>query len=189
VKARTDRFTADEFYSLPSPPEGGKQELVRGEVVTMVPASADHGESAVSLASALRSFVRGHGLGRVMVETGYVLEQNPDLVRAPDVSFLAAEDIPPGGLPRRGFVPGPPTLAVEIVSPNDTEAEFRGKVAEYLDAGARRAWIVRTDRRTVSVHRPARTTLTLEAGDTLDSDHAGFAVPGFALAVSRVFDP
>jgi hypothetical protein len=30
----TERLTADEFYWLPDPHEGGKMELVRGEVVT-----------------------------------------------------------------------------------------------------------------------------------------------------------
>jgi Uma2 family endonuclease len=36
-------LTADEFMLLPEPQEGGKMELVYGEVVCMAPVDGEHG--------------------------------------------------------------------------------------------------------------------------------------------------
>lgn len=38
------KLTAEEFARLPDPPDGSKQELVRGEIITMPPPGFEHGE-------------------------------------------------------------------------------------------------------------------------------------------------
>ena len=108
-------------------------------------------------------------------------------VLAPDVSFIAAERTPPGGHPRRGFVDGPPTLAVEVTSPGDSEGYLRKKTARYLEAGAERVWIVRPERRTVTIHRPNERPVTRTVGEALGSDDAGFRVAGFSLPLVELF--
>ncbi|MDW8215413.1 MAG: Uma2 family endonuclease, partial [Roseiflexaceae bacterium] len=66
-------------------------ELVRGEVIAMAPAGAEHGEMAMTLGAMIYAFVREHRLGVVYAaETGFILARNPDTVRAPDVAFVAA---------------------------------------------------------------------------------------------------
>src|SRR5436190_10752354 len=107
-------LTADEFLLLPDDPSGGKMELLDGEVVVMAPVGQEHGESAGEVYSALRGFVRPRKLGRVMVETGFILRQRPDRVVGPDVSFLAEGD-QAAASDRRKFVAGQPTLAVGVV--------------------------------------------------------------------------
>ncbi len=177
-------LTAEEFFALPDPPEGGKMELVQGEVITMAPVSIEHGEAANDIGSFLRSFVRAHKLGKVSVETGYRLARNPDNVRAPDVSFLETARLPKSG---RGFIDGPPTLAVEVISPDDRDSEITEKLAEYLAAGAQRVWIVRPQNKSVMVCLPGGDAHIYTAGDTLTSDDAGFAVPGFELPLAELF--
>jgi Uma2 family endonuclease len=179
-------LTAEEFMLLPEPLEGGKMELVRGEVVTMAPVGGEHGSVASELVGKLRLFCREHDLGQAAVEVGYRLQREPDLVRAPDVSFLEAARLEEGRFPR-SFVDGPPTLAVEVVSPGDRDVDLSTKVEEYLAAGARRVWLVRPGLRTITVHRPNGDAHTYRAGDTLSSDDAGFDVEGFALRVDEVF--
>jgi Uma2 family endonuclease len=67
-------------------------ELVRGEVITMAPAGAEHGEIAGFTFGVLFQFVRAHSLGSLYAaETGFVLARNPDTVRAPDVAFVRME--------------------------------------------------------------------------------------------------
>jgi Uma2 family endonuclease len=66
--------------------------------------------------------------------------RHPDTVRAPDAAFISSERIPPGGVPDEEYIEGAPDLAVEVVSPDDTESQVAEKVAMYLAAGARRVW-------------------------------------------------
>ena len=115
------------------------------------------------------------------------MQRNPDRVRAPDVSFLrtTASRRKGGGV---RFIDGPPDLAVEVLSPDDRMANILRKVAEYLEAGTPRVWVVDPDAETVTVYRSERSEVFVPGG-TLASDDAGFAVDGFALAVDAVFDP
>lgn len=178
-------LTAEEFLHLPEPIEGGKMELDRGRVVCMSPVGLEHGEIAIDIAFALKVFVDAQRLGRVSVETGFKLAEDPDLVRAPDVSFVAA-DRRPVGAGRRGFVEGPPDLAVEAMSPDDREKDLLAKAGEYLDAGAARVWIVRPATRSVTVFRAGGEVTTRHESATLTSDDAGFSAEGFSLHVASI---
>jgi Uma2 family endonuclease len=178
--------TAEQFLLLPEPVEGGKTELIDGRVVTMAPVGGEHGKRASRIDRALGTFVDEHGLGEVLVETGFILARRPDSVRGPEVSFTAGERLP-AGLPEEGFLTGPPTLAVEVVSPNDSEREIERKVEAYLAAGSDRVWVVRPRARTVTVHRPGGESRTLGIEATLSSEDAGFAVEGFALKLADLF--
>ena len=179
-------LTAEEFLHLPEPIEGGKMELDRGRVVCMSPVGLEHCEIAIDIAFALKTFTDAKRLGRVSVETGFKLAENPDVVRAPDVSFVTADRRPPGS-GRRGFVEGAPDLAVEVMSPDDREKDLLAKAGEYLDAGASRVWIVRPATRTVTVFRAGGEVATRHEAETLSSDDAGFGVEGFALPVAGIF--
>jgi Uma2 family endonuclease len=178
--------TAEQFLLLPEPAEGGKTELIDGRVVRMAPVGGGHGKRALIVGRALLNFVESRALGEVLVETGFILGRHPDNVRGPDVSFTARERLP-AGLPEEGFLTGPPTLAVEVVSPNDPEREIERKVIAYLAAGSERVWVVRPKTRTVTVHRPGGDARTYGIGATLSSDDAGFAVEGFALKLADLF--
>ncbi len=182
----TKLLTAEEFICLPEPPEGGKMELVHGEIVTMAPVGGEHGDVAGEIRDHLSRFARDHGVGRAGVEVGYLLKRKPDLVRAPDVSFTHASRLKDGRFPDT-YVEGPPTLAVEVVSPNDHDDDVATKVEEYLAAGTERVWVVRPKVRTITVHRPDGNAHTYRSGDTLGSDDAGFSVEGFELLADDVF--
>ncbi|ABU57795.1 Uma2 family endonuclease [Roseiflexus castenholzii] len=159
-------------------------ELVRGEVITMAPAGAEHGEIAGFVFGILFSFVRAHNLGSLYAaETGFILARNPDTVRAPDVAFVASERAAQQR-GRSGFFEGPPDLAVEVVSPSDTAEDVEAKVLDYLEAGARMVWIVRPRTRTVTVYHSLRAVQVLRPGDLLDG---GDVLPGFAVPVAALF--
>ncbi len=154
----------------------------------MPPAKTIHGFRSRRVERALEAFIDEHQLGIATGEGGYLLQHDPDTVRAPDAAFLSADRIPPGGLPEDAYVDGAPNLAVEVVSPDDREGDIAEKVALWLVAGALRVWEVRPRTRTVTVHRPGTPPVTLRAEDTLTSDDAAFAVPGFALSVRSIFE-
>jgi Uma2 family endonuclease len=178
-------LTADEFWQLPDPPHGGRLELVEGRVIEHMPVGERHGAIAAELALALGSFVKRHRLGRLDLETAYRVARNPDTVLAPDLAFRAADRIQ--GPPSDRYVDGAPTLAIEIMSPEDREADVARKIQAYLDAGASRVWIVRPRNRTITVHRPGGDAHTYTERDTLASDDAAFPVPGFELPLAALF--
>ena len=160
----------------------GRCELVRGELHTMIPPGAQHGRIAMNLGWKIRSHVEAHSLGTVFAaETGFVLARDPDTVRAPDVGFVRTGREP---VPERGYYPGAPDLAVEVLSPDDRPGYVREKVAEWLEAGTQAVWVVDPRKRTVNVHEPDREPRLLEATDTL---HGGDVLPGFELAVAEIF--
>lgn len=165
--------------------EGGERfELARGRLVPVTPAGDRHGQAAVILGGELRAFVRERGLGRVRAETGFFLFRNPDTIRGPDVSFVAAGKAA-GDRAGEGFIPGAPDLAIEIVSPSNTRSQIAEKVSEYLAAGSRLVWVVDTDRRVTYVHRPCVAARTVDANGRLEGEDV---VPGFSYSLRALFE-
>jgi Uma2 family endonuclease len=178
-------LTAEEFWELPEPVHGGRMELAAGRVVTEMPVGRLHAKLAARLLRVLGDFVDKHRLGETHVELGHRTSDSPDSVRAPDVSFSASHLLE--GTASDGFVDFSPTLAVEVVSPNDRESDMARKVEEYFDAGSERVWIVRPRNKTITVHRPGGDAHTYSVRDTLSSEDAAFAVDGFELSLEQFF--
>ncbi len=176
-------LSAEDLWNMPD--HGGHHELVKGELRPMSPAGFDHGSVSMNLSGPLHQFVRSRKLGIVVTaETGFVLARDPDTVRAPDAAFIRQERIPASGRPLRYWV-GPPDLAVETMSPNDTVFEVDEKIREWLTAGARLVWVINPRQQTVTVFRPENTATILCVGDTLDGVDV---VPGFQIPVAELFE-
>ena len=187
AQVSTRPLTAEQFYELPEPEEGGKMELIDGRVALEMPVNGPHGDLVGSLMDALRPFARSHGLGKVVPEVGFLLKRDPDRVRAPDVAFVSASLLEAGGWPAEGYIPYPPSFVIEVISPSNFDADIALKVEHYLEAGVERVWVVRPKTRTVTIHLPDHTSRTLLPGSSLTSEDAGFAVPGFELALEALF--
>ena len=175
--------TVDEFWEQYSTKKFPSFELVEGELVEMSPPGGIHGEIAAYFAAVLMPYVRQNRLGRVMVETGYRLEHEPDTVRAPDVSFISTDRVPSDGLPR-GYVEGVPDLAVEVVSPYDLASEVEGKVHDYLRNGTRRVWVVYSSLLRVVSYSSDGSVRWYHEGDSLEDQDL---LPGFSLNISELF--
>lgn len=186
TEAAVHLLTAEEFCGLPDPIEGGKMELVRGEVVTHMPVGGTQFRVTGRIIKFLVQFAELHALGEAGPELGVVLKRDPDIVLAPDVAFIRQTKLPGGVLPE-GFIEGAPTLAVEVISPNDRENEVSENVDLYLAFGTDRVWVVRPRLKTVTVHHPDRTSHTLHVGEWLTSADAGFGVDGFELSLDELF--
>jgi Uma2 family endonuclease len=171
--------TVDEFWHLAH--RLPKAELVGGLVVELVPPGARHGVLAVVLSRRLHEHVRARAAGTVFSETGFVLTADPPTVRGPDVAVVLRDRVP-SPLPVR-FFPGPPDLAVEVLSPDDRPAEVASKVADFLAAGAHAVWVVDPDARAVSVHTRAGVTL-FSADEVL---RGAQPLPEFELPLAELF--
>jgi Uma2 family endonuclease len=178
----TKPTTADELFVMPD--DGYRYELVEGELIRMSPAGNEHGRVTVRITSPLFVYVEAHHLGTVYAaETGFVIEENPDTVRAPDVAFVSQERLEASG-PIKSYWRGAPDLAVEVVSPGDTVGEVEGKVAQWLASGTRMVWVVSPKLQSVTVYKSLKDIVTLTEKDHLEGDNV---VPGFRIAVAEIF--
>jgi Uma2 family endonuclease len=173
--------SAQDLFALPE--DGRRYELVRGELRTMTPAGSGHGALGADLLLRLGRPVVDQQLGRLFnADTGFLIARSPDTVRSPDLAFVSnARLIDP--LPE-GFYPGPPDLAVEIVSPSDRTIAVDEKVQDWLRAGCQEVWIVRPRQRQVSVHRLGEDPRVLDATDILATPQ----LPGFSCGVAELMD-
>jgi Uma2 family endonuclease len=166
-------FTAEQLSRLPK--DGFRYELVRGELRKMPPAGDEHGDVAMRIGWRLARHVEANSLGKVYAaETGFLLETDPDTVRAPDAAFVRRERIEATGTVA-GFRRGAPDLVVEVVSPGDTHSEVEEKAMEWLRAGS---GVVLT------VYRSLHEITLLTEEETLD---LGDVLPGWTCPVRDLF--
>lgn len=177
----TRLFTADELLRLPE--DGFRYELVQGELKQMSPSGLEHGRIAARIAIHLGGHVRRHRLGEIYIaEAGFVLMRGPDTVRVPDVSFVRAERV----VATAGFMPGPPDLSVEVISPSDLASEVSFKTSQYLRAGTRAVVVVDPEKRIVYVHRVSGAdVVTKIAEEVLEVEDV---VPGWRMALGEIFE-
>ena len=164
--------------------DGYRYELVKGELRKMPPAGFEHGIRAAKIGRHLDVYVEQHQLGYVCgAETGFRISRNPDTVRAPDAAFVRQASIEQQGI-ERGYWEGAPDLAVEVISPNDTDTEVSEKVEEWLTAGCTMVWVINPRQETVAVYRAAEAVSILSGDDVLEG---GDVVEGFQCRVQQIF--
>ena len=179
----TQPVTAEELLNMPD--DGFRYELIRGELRKMPPAGHIHGEYALSIGASLQTHAKATGLGKTYAaETGFRLESDPDHVRAPDAAFVR-RDRAEEAREAPGFFPGPPDVAVEVISPTDRYTEVEEKVADWLAAGTLAVIVVDPRRRTVKVHCSPTDVVALTESDVLS---VGEVVPGWQMAVRDIFE-
>ncbi|HEX8158052.1 MAG TPA: Uma2 family endonuclease [Solirubrobacteraceae bacterium] len=175
-------MTAQELLGYRNEPY--RHELIGGRLHEMEPTGAEHGVVSKRICVLLDAHVQAGALGETFVgDVGFQIGADPDTVRAPDVAFVSQERMSAIGLPT-GFWPGPPDLAIEVVSPSDRHSEVLAKALQWLDAGAQVVVVAEPRRRVVTAYRSGTDIRVLGAGDTLDLDDV---VCGFAPQVANLF--
>lgn len=176
-------MTAEDLLRMPR--DGFRYELIRGHLRKMAPAGHIHGRVALNISTPLDVYVRTNSLGAVFAaETGFKLETNPDMVRAPDISFISRERLELEDVPK-GYWAGAPDLAVEVLSPNEVHSEVEEKVSDWIRGGARMVVIVNPRLRSVIVYRSQSDISTLTERDVLDGQDV---IPGWHLPVQQILE-
>jgi Uma2 family endonuclease len=157
-------------------------ELIDGVLVEK-PMACFESRVAIILSMFLEIFLETKDLGAVFGADGF-LRLLPGQIRAPDVSFISWKRMPNQELPDEAIYSLTPDLAVEILSPGNTEAEMRRKLQDYFRGGSKLVWIVDPRARTVHVYTSPRRFTLLTEEDTLTG---GKVLPGFSLSIRTWF--
>jgi Uma2 family endonuclease len=181
MSQHTQALSAEEL--LAKSDDGRRYELVQGELRMMSPAGAKHGRIALKLARRLGDHVEQHDLGETFAaETGFLLEQNPDTVRAPDVAFVSHARLR-GLADHPGYLPLAPDLVAEVVSPNDSSSDVEEKALGWLSAGVAVVLVVDPQTKTIRDYRSAQEIRVYSEG-SIELDGV---VSGYHLEVSELF--
>lgn len=153
-----------------------------GRLVIMPPAGSESGGRNSYLNYQLTGWTLKHGGHPFDSSAGFTLPNNA--VRSPDASWVASERW--GALTpeqRRTFAPLCPDFVAELVSPSDSLPELRAKMAEYIQCGARLAWLINPEDQSVEIYRPGREVERLERPRTLSGEDV---LPGLVVELDRI---
>ena len=172
--------TADELLAHYEPE--CRQELVRGSLVRYPFATMPEAFVATKLLLRLLDYSEHCELGQPFPSgTGFLLARDPDTVCAADVSFVRKERMPRLD---DGFFPGPPDLAVEVTSPDQSYTAVLDKTLCWLDHGTPLVWVIDPIARRVTTYRSRDDIRMLGMDDALT---VGNVAPGFAVRVRELF--
>jgi Uma2 family endonuclease len=140
-------YTVQDFCQLVR--EDQKADLINGVIYMASPDNTDANEVFMWLGSLMNLFVEEFDLGKVFgSRVAYELDEIncPE----PDIGFVHKSR---QHLVQRGRVKGPPDLAVEIVSPESIERDYKTKRGQNEKAGVREYWIADEIEETVTLLR------------------------------------
>ncbi|HLN31453.1 MAG TPA: Uma2 family endonuclease [Gemmataceae bacterium] len=136
---REGDYTFEEFLECVS--DGEKADLLDGAIYLASPDNTEAAELLTWLTVILGGFVAARDLGKIYTSrVAYRINQKrgPE----PDIGFVPKEHMHSR---KRGFIDGPPMLAIEIVSPDSVARDYIQKRAIYEQAGVREYWILDPD--------------------------------------------
>ena len=177
-------YTVDEFMELILP-DDEQYELINGELVQMNRGGPayEHGKITTKILNSLYNYATEKGLGEVLTNLAFALTKSTSPI--PDVAFISATR-PAVEDPRKAY-PGPPDLAIEVLSRTDIVFNVDEKIEAYLINGVRLVWIINPRRKTVEIFHPSTgfKSQCLIGKEELDGEEV---IPGFKLAVEKLFD-
>lgn len=187
-------WTTEDLLALPD--DGVERWIIDGQLrekppeipgVTMTVRNRHHSEIMALIAGTILFWLRTQPAPRGKIycgEVGVKLPGQSNTVGV-DVVYVAADVVATQDDEKTTLIDGVPTLAVEILSPNDTVEQVEEKVDTYLKAGVPVVWVVAPHRRTVTVHRPRQEPELFNATRRMPAEPA---LPGFTPAVVELFE-
>jgi Uma2 family endonuclease len=174
------RISLDTFDTLIRLPENAdfNFEYIGGE---MLPTISDWraSEIALTIGALIRVYLFQNPIGRASgADGGYEVSGERYI---PDVGFVTHEKM--GDTALQAYLPFSPDLAIEVVSPTDTERKIMLKVVNYL-AAQTIVWVVYPDNQEIWVHVPNQPVQILGINDTLDG---GNLLPGLSIPLKMIF--
>jgi Uma2 family endonuclease len=182
----TTLMTTEELLAMPD--DGVERELSRGRLRErdMTRRGRRHTRSGGNIGGFIFEWIRRQPKphGEVLVgEAAFRLRRDPDTTVGIDVAYISAE-MAKANSEEEFLIEGQPVLAVEVLSPSDTQDDVLEKVQDYLDAGVPHVWLVEPKFKTVTVYRPGVDPEMFTVKQELSAEPH---MPGFRVPVAEVF--
>lgn len=185
----TTLLTLEEFLDsrFDLPDSGQWAELEAGEVVLLQPPDLEHGNAILNFSKAIATWAAtpaasAAGNMYACFDLGLILQQQPDSVRFPAVSFFAGGEL--FAESDKLATESVPRLVTELASSADRRAQMPERVARYLDWGVTAVWVIDPRARSTVLHSVDASARVFQAGDILRADGI---LPGFEVPVAELF--
>jgi Uma2 family endonuclease len=159
-------------------------EFIDGEPVAKVQKGYLHEMVTSRVLMYLSLYVETHNLGEVFGDgTRFAISEHD--LRAADVAYVTGQSLAKITDPE-SFLPFPPDLVIEVVSPRFTSTQIQQKMDAFLDAGAKAAWVVDPEPKEITILYPDGKAATFAAGNTVQADGM---IPGLTFLAEDLFPP
>jgi Uma2 family endonuclease len=172
------------LHEIVLPETKPETEWVRGRPLAKVSPTYSHGLLQSLVVEALRNWAYQGRHGRVATEWRFRVAPPGEIVRplVPDVAYLAFSAVAADAPAEDVEVPlGAPTVAVEILSRGDREADVADKIATYLRAGTELVLVFDARAQTLVAYDGA--TRIFRRDERFEHP----VLPGFALDLAALF--
>jgi Uma2 family endonuclease len=180
-------MTTEELLALPD--DGMERWLIAGELRErpMTIRNRFHSRTMICVGTELELWLRQQPQPRGQIlggEAGICLSHDPETTVGIDVVYVSA-DVLVRQTDETTIVDGVPTLAVEILSPNDTIEAIHEKITQYQKAGVPLIWTINPYDRIVTVYRLNAEPEPFNIREELSGEPF---LPGFRVPVARLFE-
>ncbi|MBI5958024.1 MAG: Uma2 family endonuclease [Chloroflexi bacterium] len=177
----TQQVTVEEFDRLAEQPENAARRLeyIGGDVVEVV---SNNYASVIAnkISFYIQLFLIQHNIEGYVTgaDGGYQIGRQRYI---PDAAYISKARQPHPS--HDAYNPNPPELAVEVLSPTDSPAQLRFKIASYLAVGTL-VWVINPEEKHVEIYTPGEHPVRVDEEGRLDGANV---LPGFTLAVKDIF--
>jgi Uma2 family endonuclease len=180
--ALNKHLTIEDFEEYIALPENRDRllEFINGEIIEKLPTQL-HAFIVSWLSFHFLNYLSRNPIGWALSEAHYQLPGD-DFSPIPDFSFVVSEG---RTLTTKGAAPYMPELAVEIQSPDDSQAKMERKKVAYLARGTKIVWLIYPTARRVDIFTLDEEKRELREGDILTGDDL---LPELEIKVADLFN-
>ena len=179
------KMTADEFWEFCSQNRKLNAELTKeGEVIIMPPTGFETSDANAEINYQLMSWSKKTKKGKVTDSNGGFILPN-GAVYAPDSSWTRIERLAQFNAEQlKKFLPLCPDFVLELRSESDSIKTLREKMLEYIENGAKLAWLVNPKDKQIEIYLPNQ---EVEILDNPTKVSGGEILEGFELNLTEIW--
>jgi Uma2 family endonuclease len=164
-----------------SDPAYERFEYIDGQPVELNVGNKPHSRIQLACGARLYQYFQQHGGGYVAAELRCRLRAGGQpRMYLPDIAVVLSDQ----DTAETRFLDRAPDLVVEVRSPDESLAGLHRKIQDYFANGARLAWVILPEERSVLVFIPNAPTRTVISGEILDG---GEVLPELQIPVDALF--
>lgn len=154
-----------------------------GDLIIMPPTGSETGHRNIDLSYQLQGWSRQNNLGLAFdSSTGFKLPNGAD--RSPDAAWVRKERWDAlTSEEKEKFAPLCPDFVVELRSKTDSLEKLQAKMQEYIENGAKLAWLLDRQNQRVEIYRPNQPVEILSSPQSLSGEDV---LPGFVLDLTNI---